>query len=111
MTLRLDRRSFRKWLEEHDPGETVGRAGTAESCPIANYLWTRGVDMPLVWYGEIEWIRDDSSSPFWGRRRIPSNHWVAQYIERLDDPEAQFDVSAHLALEVLDELEAELQAV
>jgi len=78
--LAIQHKAFRRWLEGHAPGETVGERADPSSCPVARYLSMRGYShVRVVLEGETDVTTGLIDRP-WRLSR-----WARAFIEAFDD--------------------------
>lgn len=97
--MRLDRGKFIAWLRAKKPDEIVGENRDCHGCPIAIfYLETSGgCEVVIFDRADCHWIDRG-----YDKRPLPS--WASKFVADVDDEECAGQVSAGLALELLEAL-------
>lgn len=101
--MRLDYRSFRKWLREQDPDELVGITSSTSDCPLATWIGRfTGLGVSVMCDGYVVYEN--------GPEKLGPS-WVVDFIENLDFSHfAETSVNAGEALEALERALAERES-
>ena len=102
MSYSIDPKEFRSWLESQDPDLPIGQPVSADSCPLARYVHSRGASSIRLSYA---WIAFDVETPERRTVRYQTPHWASEFMRAIDAHQNRRTVTVGIALYVLNQVE------
>ncbi len=99
MRTTLTRKGFKKWLERRVlDGHSIGRASTARSCPIANYLNAQSGGWRAARVAPVNYSLGNNMMD----HDMPL--WATQFVRRIDTIYGNGQINPKYALTVLEDM-------
>lgn len=92
-------KQFKIWLESKSNNAVIGRKEAAAFCPLANFLYSRGLETEVC-YDYIAIYNFDNQDLLTKVPLSQIGNWISKFLENIDKTDS-IDITAATALEAL----------